>query len=241
MPMGLIFFAILGGGIPSILWWLILLTQDTHPEKKHNLITTFFLGALTAIPVIGSFVLINWILTETGFDIPLTLYNFITGALIEEIFKAFILYLFIFHRSFFTEPIDAFIYGITIALGFAAIENILLVFNFLSQLESLPKLTFVVGMRSITAVVIHIVSSGIVAYGLYLAVYAKKRLRFILSFVLGVSIHGAYNLLVEETDTISRFVNIYSGIIFVGGLILYRRVQYMQKKSVSNTHLDEDI
>ncbi|MFB6225712.1 MAG: PrsW family intramembrane metalloprotease [Candidatus Paceibacteria bacterium] len=239
--MDVLFFAILGGGIPSILWWGILLTQDRHPEKKHNLITTFFLGVLTAIPVIGSFILIEWVITETRIEIPLLIYNFITGALIEEIFKALILYLFIFHRSFFSEPIDAFIYGITIALGFAAIENILLVFNFLSQVDNIAQLTFVVGIRSITAVVVHIVSSGIIAYGLYLAVYAKQIFRLCLSFILGVGIHGAYNILVEETETISQFVNVYSGIVLLGGIILYRRVKYMQKKSVSNTHLDEDI
>ncbi|PSO43958.1 MAG: hypothetical protein BRC23_02335 [Parcubacteria group bacterium SW_4_49_11] len=234
-----IFFSFVGGLIPSLLWGMVVLTQDQHSEKKRNLVWVFGIGAAVAVPVILAVRSLDWGIDTLGVALSEQWYLFITGALIEEVLKGGALYLFVFRRDYFDEPIDTFIYGAAIALGFAAVENIIFVGG--EFILSTPTIQ-VIGLlmfRTVTAVIVHLVSTAFIAYGLYIGVYARSWLPGVLSVILGIGVHGAYNLLLSATHEASLFINTYTIIMLGAGVLMYRRVSYLQHHSHHKTHLDE--
>jgi len=50
---------------------------------------------------------------------------FISTALLEEFFKWFILFFAVYTHGDFNEPYDGIVYGVSVSLGFATVENIL--------------------------------------------------------------------------------------------------------------------
>ena len=120
-------FYIIFGVLPSIIWLLFYLRKDVHPEPKLEVIKIFFYGMLIAIPAVflemGIF---------KGFDkiggwmalspFLITIFNtFIGVALIEEVLKYLVVREKVLKNPEFDEPIDAVLYMIIAALGFAAL------------------------------------------------------------------------------------------------------------------------
>lgn len=192
--MGYLFYIIFGA-LPSIIWLLFYLRKDTHPEPKLQVIKIFLYGMLVALPAIffekGIFEIFKNMSLFLQF-----LNHFIGVATIEEFLK----YLIVKEKALkdpeFDEPIDAMLYMIIAALGFAAVENILI----LSQLPSTPFLHqafFILVVRFLGATFLHALCSGTVGFWLALSFldYQKKgKLKFP-SLGLGIAIflHGLYN------------------------------------------------
>src|SRR3989344_5093426 len=118
------------GLAPSLVWLSFYLRKDCHPEPKALLAKAFLMGIIIS-PLA--------ILLQLGFSegvryffdiVPNPLQQgtsafFMWSSFVEEFLKFFAIYLVIIRNPEFDEPIDAMIYMITAALGFAAIENIL--------------------------------------------------------------------------------------------------------------------
>ncbi|MCL5011121.1 MAG: PrsW family glutamic-type intramembrane protease, partial [Patescibacteria group bacterium] len=119
------------GFLPSFAWLLFYLRKDSHPESNSTVIKIFALGMLAgffAILLERSFQKIHAffsgsISTET------ILYIFVGVALIEELVKFLAVRLTVFRSVEFDEPLDLMLYMIIVALGFAALENILVLGN----------------------------------------------------------------------------------------------------------------
>ena len=115
-----LFFALAGGFIPSLLWLWFWLKEDSHPEPRANLIYTFIAGMIV-VPIAMVFEYIAL------FPLGLTgSFSLLVWAFIEEILKYGAVKKTAFCKSCFDEPVDAIIYMITAALGFASLENTLL-------------------------------------------------------------------------------------------------------------------
>src|SRR4030042_110876 len=119
------------GTLPSFIWLLFYLRTDTHPESNKMILKIFVFGMLIAIPAI---------LLETGlldiiqnFTLPtilsVFLKVFVAVALIEEILKYSVVKAKVLDHPEFDEPIDVVLYMIIAALGFATVENILILFS----------------------------------------------------------------------------------------------------------------
>lgn len=100
-------------------------------EPLAYLILTFILGALTAYPVvqIGTFLRNNTFLTDKGSLLELFLYILVVIALVEECLKYAVWRLFIYPQEVFSEPFDGIVYSIAAGMGFAAVENIIYVWD----------------------------------------------------------------------------------------------------------------
>lgn len=191
-----IFFAL----APSVIWLLFFLGKDSHPESKRMILRIFFWGMLAGIPAILLEVGIFKIIGQLNFSplLILALYMFIGVALVEELLKYLVVKGEVLKNSEFDEPTDAIIYMITAAMGFAAIENLL----FLWQVEkSLTFSTYFLNalalssFRFLGATFLHALTSGIIGYFLALSLFKTKR-RFQLltiGFLTAVSLHGLYN------------------------------------------------
>src|SRR3989344_8948379 len=119
------------GFLPSLLWLHFYLRKDLHPEPKKRLIEVFALGMLLAPLAVAAQWLFAYVGTQfaPGADIANSSGFFLWAAFSEEVVKLMAVYYLVIHIPEFDEPVDAMIYLITGALGFAAVENILIIYN----------------------------------------------------------------------------------------------------------------
>ena len=147
-------------GLIAPLFWLgfFLFEDKEHPEPKFMIILVFFGGAMAAFLALGPEIVLNSIFPQSGLLHESNL--LIPFALIEEFSKFAIVFLIIKYSKYFDEKVDAMVYMITAALGFAAVENIFTLFNIL-ELHQIIETTII---RGIGATLLHAVASGILAF-----------------------------------------------------------------------------
>jgi len=197
------------GLAPSIIWLLFYLRKDAHPESNPMVLKIFFCGMMVAIPAvfleIGIFEEFNKLNLPT---IVITILNVFLGvALVEEFLKYLVVKKQVIGNPEFDEPIDAMLYMVIAALGFAAIENILILFPLG------PKILFgqafsISVFRFLGATFLHALCSGTVGYFLALSFFETKGRLKLLSAGLGISVflHGLYNFAIMEMEGSLKFL-----------------------------------
>lgn len=181
----IIFFGIL----PSLFWLIFFLFEDRrHPEPKQMIAGVFVMGAISAIAAAIIQILIKNTLFEMCAISATSLVAFILFAFIEEMVKFLAAYVVIFKNKNFNEPIDAMIYMMTAALGFAALENIV----FLNELHTIAF--EVASLRFIGATLLHALASGFVGY-----YWLRGKAAFGIFFA--TAFHVIFNLSIIYFDT----------------------------------------
>ena len=190
------FFLILLALLPSLIWLLFYLRKDSHPESNWMVLKIFFYGMLAAFPA----VLIEMGIFEAfeRLSFPafwISILNIFVGvALIEELIKYLVVKEKALNDPEFDEPLDAMLYMIIAALGFAALENILVLLPYGPNLI-VGKVLMISGFRFIGATFLHALASGLLGYFLALSLFETKKRIKLLSVGLGISVllHGLYN------------------------------------------------
>lgn len=196
--------------------------RDKYEKEPFSLLLkALFIGSLCILPVM----LIEWALTK--------LYNgpegineaaytaFIVAGLTEEGIKYLAFYLFFWKNKNFNEKFDGIVYAVYISLGFAAIENILYVFEG----------GFSIGIvRALTAVPAHALFGIMMGYNFGLARFNPKFrvLNLSAAFVLPFISHGAYDFLLMGNNQILL-------IAFVPLLILYWITGFRKMSKLSDS------
>ena len=210
--------AILIGFLPAVLWLWFWLKEDPHPEPRRVLAATFLAGMIV-VPVAlflektAYYFLLKWGMANFGaFSFSL----FLIWAGIEEYLKYFAAKIAALRRASFDEPVDAPIYLITAALGFAALENIFFLFKtFLAT----PELGLITGeMRFLGATLLHIVTSAIVGISIAFSFFhPEKRSRNAFGgLMLAILLHALFNLFIiksEESGILNVFIFVWIGAI----------------------------
>jgi RsiW-degrading membrane proteinase PrsW (M82 family) len=132
------------------------------------------------------------------------LYNFLGIAFIEELLKYLVVREKVLRSPAFDEPVDAMLYMIIAALGFAALENLF----FLLGANGLVATAVISLLRFLGATFLHALCAGVIGYFLILSIYeTKKRSRFIfLGIILATVLHGCYNISIIKITEDSRFI-----------------------------------
>jgi RsiW-degrading membrane proteinase PrsW (M82 family) len=115
--------------------------------------------------------------------------SFIVAALTEESLKFLAVYLLIWRSREFNERFDGIVYAVFVSLGFAAVENVLYVFDSGMQTGIL---------RALTAVPAHALFGITMGFYLGLARFIpdqRKKLLF-KAFLYPIIIHGIYDFLI---------------------------------------------
>lgn len=197
----MILLAFVTGFLPVILWLLFWLWEDhKNPEPKSLILYTFTLGL---IAVFVAFFL------EKLFESPsleisgwigwLSTLPFINMAVIEELVKFSAIAFIIGRNRHLDEPIDAMIYMITVALGFASMENLLFLINSLSQQETFGVFLFTGGLRFLGSTILHTVCSALIGATWALTFYKKSLQKWLTIFsgvILAIALHTAFNFLI---------------------------------------------
>ena len=193
-----LFLCIILALLPSLIWLAFYLRKDKHPEPNKMIIKIFLLGAL-AVPIAG--------LLEQGFFIGLEKLNLIEKiilliigfALIEEVLKYLVVKFGVLKNPEFDEPVDAMIYLIIAALGFAAAENIYLLIQAYPVNMSIASTLEFITTRFLGATFLHALASAIIGYFLATSLLIKSRMRklFIwLGILTATVLHSIFNYII---------------------------------------------
>ena len=214
-----IIFSIILGIFPSLIWLYFFLKEDTHPEPKKIIALVFFAGVLITAFAIPLEIVSQNFLENFGID-RYYFFSFLILAAIEEItkFSAAFIVLAKWKKRFFDEPVDAMIYMITAAMGFAAAENIFVVLSNSFNGEGIGQIAGIMTFRFIGATLLHALSSGVVGY--YWAKTLAGQLsdvRYRMSIVKGLAIatllHTFFNYFILKSNNILIYPTIFLMII----------------------------
>ena len=232
----LIVIAFAGGILPALLWLWFWLKQDRiSPEPKGLIAISFFAGmgvvlfvlpfeklAVTTLPAFMD--MLNTLSTYIPFVVfPDETVRIMLWAFIEESAKYLAVLFIAFQSKHFDEPIDAVIYLITAALGFAALENSFYLFKSLSE-ASIWSVALDGNLRFVGATVLHIASSAFLGVTIAFSFYSSKFVKIIAGF-LGLAfatlLHAYFNLsIIEVEDTISALVVFSRFWLMIVGIIV---------------------
>jgi len=208
-----IFFSLLGGIVPSIIWLLFWLREDSkRPEPRGMIMLTFFAGMMT-VPLVIPF---QHALRVHG-DMAST---FLVWAAIEEFFKFGVAYLVAIRLKEDNEPVDALIYMMTVALGFAAMENSIFILRPIS--EGIFSQGLITGnVRFIGASLLHTLASATIGIALGLSFYKAKSTKVIstlLALVIATILHTMFNLLIMREHSGTTFATF--GFVWISIVVL---------------------
>jgi len=121
--------------------------------------------------------------------------QFIIIAFVEEGSKFLMVQGKVIRDKEFDEPVDAMIYMIIVALGFAALENVLVLFS-IEELSFIKDAALISSFRFLGATFLHALASAVIGYYLALAFCdSKKRFRLIFKgLIIASLLHGAFNI-----------------------------------------------
>ncbi|PIQ69299.1 MAG: hypothetical protein COY22_01625 [Candidatus Tagabacteria bacterium CG_4_10_14_0_2_um_filter_40_13] len=204
-----VFFAFVGGLLPALLWLWFWLREDLHPEPRRILLLTFTAGMVMAIVALFLEQGTNVLITKWFVFLPKWLFSVIllfVWAAIEEIAKYIAARRAALRLSSFDEPVDALIYLITAALGFAALENILFLLKVFGGHGMLAGL-ITGNLRFLGATLLHVVSSAIVGASVAFSFFHKEKLmRNVLGGLLFATIlHTLFNFFIINSGDTNLF------------------------------------
>ncbi|MBU1558117.1 PrsW family intramembrane metalloprotease [Patescibacteria group bacterium] len=219
--------AFLTGLLPALVWLWFWLKQDAqNPEPKKRIFFTFVAGMLTALTVIVFQIsIINYTVHYSAISLLLL-------ASSEEILKYIFAYYIAIRKKVNDEPIDAVIYMITVALGFAAMENILYLWSIFNEGDFIKGI-IVGNTRFMGATVLHTVSSGIVGVAIASSFYRNKSLKrtyLFIGLILSIALHTSFNLFIIKTsggEIFNIFIYIWIAIMIL--LLLIEKIKKLKK------------
>jgi len=226
-----IILLVIFGVIPSIIWLLVFLRKDVHPESNGMIIKVFLWGALAAIPTVliemGAAKLLDLL---SVFFLPALidiLKIFIGVALIEEFLKYLAMRGKALRDQEFDEPTDAVLYMIIVGLGFAAIENVLALLPFVNNFSGALTVNI---FRFVGAIFLHALCSGTIGYFMALSFYeTKKRSRlFAIGLVSATFLHGLFNFSIMNMQGIFQ-IGIPIIILICLGSFVFSRFRKLKK------------
>lgn len=159
--------------------------KDHDPEPPRTLGFAFLWGCVSVIPaIIAELVFVSE---------NLAVETFLNVALVEESVKLAALMLYIWKHADFNDSFDAIVYSVTVSLGFAAVENIMYVFQ---------GGVMVAVMRALLSIPGH--ASFAILMGLFLAKakhhfyhgrQSQQYINLILALLSATTAHGIYDYL----------------------------------------------
>ncbi|GEL03996.1 glutamic-type intramembrane protease PrsW [Rummeliibacillus sp. G93] len=102
------------------------LRNQMATEPRTTLFHTFIYGAILTFPIL----FLQFVVNEEKIFSSVLMQDVLFSGVVEEFFKWFILLIAIYHHIEFDDPYDGVLYGVSISLGFATVENILYILSF---------------------------------------------------------------------------------------------------------------
>ncbi len=202
--------------LPIALWLIFFLWQDIKKPEPLRWIGILFLLGMAITPFV--WFLENYFISLLQIDINSALpflvsaFIYLGVAGIEELAKFFSATLFLKKNKYFDEAIDAMIYLIVIALGFAIVENILIFYQEISSGEHFLATFQIITLRFVGANLLHALSSGLIGFFWALKLVTGKKKYLGIGLTLGILLHWVFNIAI---------INLGGNAVFLISLILF--------------------
>jgi len=204
---------------PVLLWLWVFRKNDIGDIEPKKMILKLVLiwGGLAALLAIGIEDIIGNVISPnfyrefnslsrdsnvTDFSVISYLVIFVCAS-IEELVKFMTLWVGSFHSKYFTQVIDGVIYGISVALGFAFVENTVyfIGFNF-DKVESMDNWQIIISViiRAMAPLMLHMVTTGIVGLSIGKKKFGYKNNSIVKGLIIVIAIHFIYNFFVIFMD-----------------------------------------
>jgi protease PrsW len=218
-------FAILGGAIPAVFWlWFWLKEEDEeHREPRGLIALCFLIGALVVFLAI-------WLEKSSVNLLPDKINQIILWAGIEEVLKFLAVAIVVFGSGIIDEPIDYPMYFISVALGFAALENVLFL---LTPLQAQGTIVGILtgNLRFLGSTLLHAIASGMIGSALGLSFYLKKyrTIYLICGVVCAIVLHSIFNFFIMRGSG-ENFLNVFGflWVIAIINILIFEKLKRMR-------------
>jgi len=206
--------------LPGLVWLFFFLQEDINHDPKRMIAKVFFAGMLSAIAALFIEMMShNWLAAVT-LTLPRIIEDnvgiFVGFAFIEELMKFIFVYAIVRRSRYFDEPLDAMIYLVTGALGFATAENLFLVFSS----QNIQDAFAVIVLRFIGATLLHALASGVMGHHWALGIKYKLEGRAILvGLAFATSIHAIFNYFIFKYNDVLVYPTAF--LFLMGFFVLY--------------------
>lgn len=211
---------------PGLMWLWLFYKQDRYePEPVRKILKVFLVGLILVIP--AGLLEQAWrepmmSSIQNGDWVSFLRLAFLVIALIEEGLKSIVLFQMIGNSQELNEPVDGPIYGITLGLGFASLENLLWASAFGFGVAIL---------RAVVTTLAHASFTGWMGYYISKFKLETNREWMVLGkgFIIALVTHGAYDFLLFLRNPLPSLL----AILLIAGLLvrLYQVMQIQVRKS----------
>lgn len=233
-----LFYAAVGGIVPALIWLYFLMREDARCPEPRSLITVALIAGMLSVPV--SLPLEHLaIAVLPGADPAPGQAVIIAWAFIEETVKLLLAGLLVLWRRQVNESVDFVVYMITVALGFAAVENMLFLIGPLTSGEIAAGI-MTQNLRFIGSTLVHVVCSSLLGFAFALTYTHRRALRVfavIAGLILAITLHSVFNFFIILRDgsyTMTAFVIVWvSTILFLAlfEVLKYFRYRHLPKNT----------
>lgn len=219
----MLLFAVAGGFLPSLFWLWFWLKEDRHPEPRWILMSVF-IGGMITVPIAVVFEYL--IMTYSGLSSGVII---LAWAFIEEILKYASVKKFALSKSTFDEPMDAVIYMITAALGFASVENTLFMLKSFHESGVVSGLS-IGNIRFVGATLLHIASSAIIGSAIAFSFRKNKIIKkeyVVFGVFLAGLLHFAFNYFIINSGGSDILIKIFIPlwILIIAIIFIFEKVK----------------
>ena len=249
-------YAFLGGILPAIVWLVFWLKQDKEKPEPKIMIIIAFIGGIVAVfgslyfekicagidiknLLSGDFLkpLLTWlqnIVIEEKIPLNNLLVVIFFAPIIEEFLKFIMGYFLVLRSKDDDEAIDPMIYMITVALGFAAIENMLFLIDPITK-GSIANGILTGNMRFIGATLLHTISSVIVGMFIGFHFFNRKMSKFgwtITGLVCAIITHALFNFFMvgNAKESLMALEIIWVAVIIV--LLAFEKIKKIKLEKI---------
>ena len=162
------------------------LRKQIHKEPSRSLLQTYIYGMMLTFPIL----FIQYVFKEEGVFDSVFVSNVLFTSGLEEFFKWLVLLVVVYGHVDFEDPYDGILFGASVSLGFATVENILFLLTF-GMDEAL--------IRALLPVSSHALFGVVMGYYLGRARFVEEsgtKPMLFLAFFTAFGLHFVYNALV---------------------------------------------
>ena len=210
--------------LPSLLIVAFFVKSDRFPEPTSQIIKIFMYGIFLCIPAFLINTELGNLYANTGISEAL-ISSFLSAAPVEEVLKFTVLYSLVYKMKDFNEPVDGIVYGVSVSLGFATLENIYYVYVLSDYFGTTSQGLAI--LRSFSAIPAHGIFGATMGYFFMKYTFIKKENNLALCMIVPILLHGAYNYFASSIFIISLLIVIISWIVLLKN---FSRLKKSQKK-----------
>lgn len=198
----LITLAFIASLIPALFWlWFWLREDKAHPEP-YRLVAAAFVSGMAIVPLVLPLQKFICDLYNEGLCQPATLHMLLLWVVIEETLKYAAALSVVLWNKAVDEPIDTIVYLIAVALGFAALENALFIFNplIVGDFIASAQTGF---FRFLGPTLLHVVASGTVGAALAFTFYRSQSAKVVaggIGLFIAIVLHALFNFFIMNAN-----------------------------------------